>query len=122
MEKFEIDEKILWYLNGHCLLFEFHDSSKGTINQGVSKLFCDKEKRMFLRKFRAFYETIREEEDIDQREDYASNLKKFLYESTTHMEIPFLRVEYTDQKGPERFIISGTGIPKKEILLVKNHD
>ena len=46
-----------------------------------------------------------------------------MYESTTHMKIPFLRVEYTDQKGPERFIISGTGIPNKEILPVsKNHE
>ncbi len=34
------------------------------------------------------------------------------------MKIPFLRVEYTDQKGPERFIISVTGIPNKEIFPV----
>jgi hypothetical protein len=70
-----------------------------------------------------FYEAIREEEGNDQREDYARNLQKFMYEPTTHMKIPFLRVEYADQKGPERFIISGTGIPNKEILPVsKNHE
>lgn len=70
-----------------------------------------------------FNEAIREEEGNDQREDYARNLQKFMYESTTHMKIPFLRVECTDQKGPEGFIISGTGIPNKEILPVsKNHE
>ncbi len=37
-----------------------------------------------------FYKAIREEEGNDQREDYARNIQKFMYESTTPMKIPFL--------------------------------